>query len=332
MRVRRLVPGVQRGLVVGLLAAFFVAPLAPPAQGADTCGAPLGLPNFDTPLTFAVQDQPFGMAVGDWNRDGNLDIAVSNSGPTINSVSTRFGNGAGGFVGGANIPIGTLPTPTTPQDIATGDFNGDGFPDLVVATPGTASIHFLQGSATGTFALSAQVLNVIGPGPYAFGVADFNGDGRQDLAVTIRAADKVFIYLRTGAFTFAAPTTVGLTKAPGSLTVGDFDRDGDLDIVSGSLTDGNISFLRNNGAGVFTQPNPAIAAGFNVVAVTSGDFDKDGILDLAVVIQGTANVILTYKGAGDGTFSPQLILAHSEPPLRSRSRRPTWTMTGTWTS
>ncbi len=309
--LRRLGTVTLRLLASGLPTLGLLGPALPPPAEADTCTSPsFGTPPGSVPVGLGLQ--PFGIVLGDWNRDGKVDLAVTNTLVT-GTVSVRFGDGAGGFTPGADLSSGG----STARGIAAGDFNGDGYLDLVVANSNLfgSTINFLQGSANGTFTLSGASLSLpLGSAPYGLAVGDFDGDGRDDVAVADGGSNLVRIYLRSGPFTFAAPQNIPTGSQPASLVVGDFDRDGDLDIVSVNQGAGNLSFLQNNGSGVFSEPFARTPVGANPLSITAADFDKDGILDLAVAVNG-ANVIDVLKGSGGGAFTSIGMLAAGTGPV-----------------
>ncbi len=309
--LRRLGTVTLRLLASGLPTLGLLGPALPPPAEADTCTSPsFGTPPGSVPVGLGLQ--PFGIVLGDWNRDGKVDLAVTNTLVT-GTVSVRFGDGAGGFTPGADLSSGG----NTARGIAAGDFNDDGYLDLVVANSNLlgSTINFLQGSATGTFTLSGASLSLpLGSAPYGLAVGDFDGDGRDDVAVADRGSNLVRIYLRRGPFTFAAPQNIPTGSQPVSLVVGDFDRDGDLDIVSVNQAAGNLSFLQNNGSGAFSEPFARTPVGANPLSITAADFNKDGTLDLAVAVNG-ANVINVLKGNGGGAFTSIGMLAAGTGPV-----------------
>src|SRR5262249_2022880 len=89
--------------------------------------------SFAAATNFGVGDSPISVAVGDFNGDGKLDLAVVNSGS--DNVSIHLGTGTGSFGAATNFAVGTIP-----QSVAVGDFNGDGQLDLAVATAGSNNV------------------------------------------------------------------------------------------------------------------------------------------------------------------------------------------------
>jgi hypothetical protein len=121
---------------------------------------------------FGTVNGPESIAVGDFNEDGRLDVAVANS--KAGNVSVLLGNGDGTF-----RPPVDYPLDGSPNSIVVGDFNGDGYKDLAVANGQTVSI--ILGNGDGTFQAPAQY--PASAGLQGLAVGDFNGDGKADLVV-----------------------------------------------------------------------------------------------------------------------------------------------------
>ena len=270
---------------------------------------PTNVIGLSAPGSFAAGSGPSLMAVGDFNGDGNLDLAVANEGS--NNISVLLGNGHGGFQTHVDYPTGP-----EPSSIAVGDFNGDGKLDLAVADQncpasscGPASVSILLGKGDGTFEPSVQYST--GSGTYSVAVGDFNGDGKLDLAVAASGDGTVDpggidVLLGNGDGTFQAAVKYGTGSGtnPTSVAVGDFNRDGKLDLAATNAACatpcGNVAVLLGNGDGTF-QPAVNYNAGAQPLSIAVGDFNLDGKLDLAVANASTYNVSVLL-GNGDGTF------------------------------
>src|SRR5579875_612097 len=181
------------------------------------------------------------------------------------------------------------------------DVNLDGRLDLVTADADSWSISVLLRQATGGYLRKAEVAL---PGvPRAMVGADFNGDGKPDLAVSVGFDSVVILYGDgAGGFTIHAAVTVG--QIPQGLVVGDFNHDGRPDIAVANEASTSLSVILNLAAGFSVVSSPA--AGVAPLSVTAGDFNGDGNLDLAVANSGSFSVSILL-GNGAGSF----ILAHT---------------------
>ncbi len=215
-------------------------------------------------------------------------------------------------------------TPTLASSQATqvtGDFNGDGIPDLALlsntsSVPATTvTITILFGKGDGTFTAGpATPTTIVGELDYPMVATDLNGDGKMDLAIlsySVSGFENVATFLGNGDGTFAAPVSVtfnptvnGGDLLPGSLIAADFNGDGKMDLaaVGNYVNVGGVTILLGNGDGTLTLKGTNLqpAQGFGRLA--SGDFNGDGIPDLiAIVYYGPQNAFV-FLGKGDGTF------------------------------
>jgi hypothetical protein len=134
-------------------------------------------------------------------------------------------------------------------------------------------------------------------------VADFNGDGKQDVAGTVCKGGFLYISLGNGDGTFQAPIYTALLPSPGTMVAGDFNGDGKLDLAVINDTN-NVALLLGNGDGTF-QAAKNFLTGLGADTLAVGDFNGDGKLDL-ILTANTANDIDTLLGNGDGTFKPYI--------------------------
>lgn len=254
---------------------------------------------------FYVGLLPDSVAVGDFNLDGKLDLVVAN--PGAGTVCILLGNGDGTFQEPVHYAIETGPF----AQLVVGDFNGDGALDLAVTNYATNNVSVLLGNGDGTFRRATTYK--VGTNPTALAAADLNGDGNLDLIVSNQncawqyhscVPGTVSILLGNGDGTFQDHRDFAAGINPNGVAVGDFNRDGKLDlaVAGGNLGDAQsptLSILLGNGDGTFQAPL-GYGLDTNPGGIAVADFNGDGILDLAVADNiGLVSILL---GKRDGTF------------------------------
>lgn len=190
--------------------------------------------------------QPASIVAGDFNGDGKLDFAVV--GEVSNNVAVYLGNGAGSFTAAPGSPIAVGSSPTS---VVVGDFNGDGKPDLAVTNDSAgagATVSILLGNGNGSFTQARGSPISVGTNPLNAAVGDFNGDGKQDLAVLLPFSnDTVGLLLGNGDGTFMLQTSPAIRVGvfPQSILSVDLNGDGKPDLVVTNSNSNDVSVLLN---------------------------------------------------------------------------------------
>lgn len=282
----------------------------PVTQG--TFSVLLGTGNGQFGSAIVTSNAQFGsasqIAVGDFNGDSNPDvISLGSLSSSASNLFLSLGDGKGGFTPAKSLILGG-----TPQSVAVGNIDGDGFLDAAVAE-GDSSISLLLGNGKGDFKSITGI--AIDGNASDVALQDFNGDQRLDLAVVAtigQGSDQTtqFVVLQgdgQGGFTPQEPVDLELPSYSGAdLAIADLNGDGRLDAVIS--TNNQISVLLSDPTSAFqlvfqTQTQTQLS----INEITTGDFNGDGRIDIATsLVAYGSNGTTVMLGNGKGYFSRPL--------------------------
>lgn len=245
-----------------------------------------------------VYQNPADIVLGDFNKDGKTDAATTKSDgqwSSMQNVTGKFAQRAEYTTDGA-----------VASGIATGDFDGDGNADIAISTMVSKKVYLFFGVGDGTFTAGTTTLDFPHAQRYPNDVkaGDFNGDGKDDLAILINnpgGSDHgpLKIALSNGAArTFGTPADFGTLPYASELLVRDMDGDGPRDVVIAG--DGLIVF-RGNGDGTFATSQSFGAVGLLGLAID--DFDRDGGPDVVGTMFGAGQVAVFLNTCGRVTLN-----------------------------
>jgi hypothetical protein len=232
-----------------------------------------------TATQYSVGANPQGLAVGDINGDGRLDIVTSSPGSLYTWILS--GNGDGTF--GTAIR-NLMAVPSSNFEVALGDLDGDGKLELVASDGSFAQVAFqVPHSGPGPFFSTGSVN--LGAPPSSMALIDVNGDGRLDIVSESSSSGTVSILLGNGNGTFQSGNSWGgLTQ---QASVADVTGDARLDLISASVF-GFFALDVGNGDGTFSRVNtfPGVARNFR----ETGDVNGDGNIDIVTLGDGQITV------------------------------------------
>jgi hypothetical protein len=228
----------------------------------------------------------------------------------------------------------SYPVGAGPAQLIVADFNGDHIPDLATVNTSANTVSILINNGDGSF--RSQLEFATGPAPLAIAAVDWNKDGKMDLVVVNTGADtahKVGILLGNGDGTFQPHHDIPGAPNAGTIAVGDFNRDGNPDIATGTNSPVNAVYVSlgngkggvlaqkiTSGIGISPQPPPDSNT-FLLSKIATADFNRDGKDDLyyteccdtfVIVQQGAFGVLVSN---GDGTFTDHVITGPIVPPI-----------------
>ena len=291
-----------------LLRAFPLLALATPALAQSITFSPAASYGSGGSGTSSV-------AVQDLNGDGKRDIVLANA--TSSTVGVLLNAGTGTFAATATTYTSGA-TSGNASVVAIGDVNADGKADLVVLNTNDSTVGLLLGTGTGTF--QAATTYAVGSYTYPTGLAlaDVNSDGRVDVLVANNATSSVGVLLSRSAGGLAPAGQLPLApgNSPQSLTTGDLNGDGKLDVVVGTAA-GSVALLLGTGPGTFAATASTFASGgSSVQRVQVADVNADGKLDVVTAnpFEHSLSVLLGTGTGSLGSATSYSAGSNSAPP------------------
>lgn len=268
----------------------------------------IGSISFQTNVDYATATNPQSIAVGDFDIDGRPDLVTANF-TNSGSVSILKNTSTVGLSFGAkqDIAVGSFPA-----DVAVGDFNNDGKPDLVVAISNSTKVAVLINNSVTSISFMPKVEYTVDAFPFNVAAADTDGDGDIDIfSGGSGGFTRVVLIRNNGQGVFESASGPQILTEPTSFAVGDLNGDGKPDVVqtSGSAT-GTMTVLRNGGTNAWnnfsygTSPDPG--------GIAIADMNLDGFPD--VIHTSRADGKVSARRAippGITSFTPTATIAGS---------------------
>jgi hypothetical protein len=270
---------------------------------------------------FPAGHAPNDIAIGDFNRDGRLDLAFANHEQKY--LTVLLGDGQGGFTPAPNSPFAVEVKPHT-HGVASADLNGDGNLDLVTDSWQTDQVEVLFGDGRGNFRMPGLFF-AVGKHPYQrVRVADVNGDGKADIITTNLEGDNVTILLGEdkGGFKPSVGSPFPCGDSPFNFAAGDVNNDGKLDLAiinsPGSTADrrgqDGLTILLGDGAGGFKMMvGSPFATGKLPNLAAIGDVNGDRVADIAVSSPEGNNITLFLMSSKSNVASSSTITISGKP-------------------
>lgn len=262
-----------------------------------------GTGEFAADVEYGTGTLPRMVSAADFNRDGDIDLVVSNR--NTHNLSILPGNGDGTFASHVTYPAGNYP-----YGVFAADLNGDGYFDLAVPNSNDAEVSVMINDGDGTFA--SPVGYAVYGSTYCIDGGDLDGDGDIDLVVG--SLSQISVLLNDGDGTFAPYAGYASLGAVGDVRVFDYNDDGDLDVATARVNDNYITLLANSGAGAFTL-GQSCQTGEDPNHVFAADLDGDGDIDMVVTNRDDDNISV-IKNIGNGTYTAQVTYAVGDGPVQ----------------
>jgi len=268
-------------------------PLAKPYVFQFTIATGIPVSAFEIDSTYSCNAYPTSIVAADLDNDLDLDLFTANSGSDVVLVYYNDGNGI-------FTPAPALPAGSSPRCAVAGDFNGDGYTDIVASNQGVVSdtvwtMSVLLNDGAGGFLSHRQ--DTLHAPVLSLATGDFNGDGYPDVILINENDNEVTVRINSGDGHFGNEIIYAAAVMPTSATIVDLDNDGDLDAAIGCYGPDAVQIFKNNGYGSFTLDGE-YDAHHRPWSIQSADLNADGYMDLAVACWGDTVTILLNDHSG----------------------------------
>lgn len=266
---------------------------------------------------------PTGGGIADFNGDGHLDVVTADYHGYSVTVLLNDGMGKLNLKPPASYPTQDL---AETSNLAVGDLNKDGIPDVVASNPQRSSISVFLARSDGTLAPAVNLpVGVMGGAhPFSVAIADFNGDGNNDVAAADDTSATMRVRLGHGDGTFEAEVPYDIAGTQSFVVIAsDVNLDHTVDLVVADRGSDTVSVLLGHGDGTFKKaivssvgpPGVTFPKGrpwFGPYAVAVADINQDGVPDIVTpnFLDDSVSILL---GIGNGHFEPAVELKYGPP-------------------
>jgi hypothetical protein len=276
--------------------------------GTNNIGIFLGYGNgsFKTQITYSTgtKSKPYSLAIGDFNDDSRLDLAVANTG--MNNIGILLGYGNGSF---APQTIYSITPLSNIYSIIVDYFDKDNQLDIAVSNYDTNNILIFIGYGNGSFATPTVHSTGAESGPFGMVAGDFDNDNQSDIAVTNSDTNEILVLIEYTMKQSENRTTysTGDGSSPNCIVTSDFNNDNQLDLVVANYGTDSVGVFLGGGNGSFGE-QIAYSSGYNShpYAVTVNDMDNDDQLDILIANSNTQSLGILF-GYGNGSFASVMI-------------------------
>ncbi len=258
---------------------------------------------FNPGTTVPTGQRPDSVVLGDFDLDGDLDMAVS-TGPqagNLDAVEIYANDGFGGYSLLATLLTGNN---TGPGGLVAADLNADGAVDLAVALHNSNSVRVMLNNGSGAFTFGTNT--AVGLDPRGLSSGDVDGDGDIDVVSSNRDGNSVSLLSNNGLGSLTLTSTSALGADLRGIAIADFNADGRGDVVVSSHDTREIGILLGGVAGLGAPTMHSVGGGRRSEGVSTGDFNGDGQMDIVAVTSLNNDSWATVFINGGGSFgAPQ---------------------------